>query len=194
MLNLDLNPCQKTQCWGACHILQVHDVGAYLAGGALFGDECFSHLCSMCVVFPTCCYISMHWYEPTLLLNNAIYVEKEQVKVEEGCLEKIMELSGGDMRRAVTFLQSCFQLSGGTQLNLPITIDIVVDISGDVRLFWFCNLVLGRCSAIFEIYASLFLMYRFPRTWWKHYLLQLNLISLMRCKRMCMILLRMGIR
>lgn len=39
-----------------------------------------------------------------------------------------MNASGGDMRKAVTFLQSSHQLSGGA----PITVQTVTDISGQV--------------------------------------------------------------
>jgi hypothetical protein len=49
-----------------------------------------------------------------------------------------MELSGGDMRRAVTFLQSCYQLCGGSSINGTVTTDIVVDISGEVINLTYC--------------------------------------------------------
>lgn len=42
-----------------------------------------------------------------------------------------MEVSGGDMRKAVTYLQTCHQLSDGN----AITLDDVVDISGKVIPF-----------------------------------------------------------
>ena len=71
----------------------------------------------------------------------------EHVNCAPGALEKIMDVSGGDMRRAVTFLQSCSQLCGsgvddsatamdtdtGIGASAPeITTDIVVDISGEI--------------------------------------------------------------
>ena len=40
----------------------------------------------------------------------------------------ILKTSGGDMRKAVTCLQSCRQLCG----DAPITADVVIDISGQV--------------------------------------------------------------
>ena len=55
--------------------------------------------------------------------------EQEGVRLGEGALDTILETSGGDMRKAVTFLQSSHQLSGGQ----PITHEMVVDISGMVR-------------------------------------------------------------
>ena len=54
----------------------------------------------------------------------------ETVLLASGALSAIMTASGGDMRKAVTFLQSSHQLSAGS----PVTIDIVTDISGQVRL------------------------------------------------------------
>ena len=43
----------------------------------------------------------------------------------------IMKTSGGDMRKAVTYLQSSHQLSG----KAPISIETVIDISGQVVFF-----------------------------------------------------------
>ena len=54
----------------------------------------------------------------------------EAVALAKGALDAIMCASGGDMRKAVTFLQSSHQLSAGT----PVTVAIVADISGEV--FW----------------------------------------------------------
>ena len=54
----------------------------------------------------------------------------EAVALANGALDAIMCASGGDMRKAVTFLQSSHQLSAGTL----VTIAIVADISGEVGL------------------------------------------------------------
>mmetsp|Transcript_24523 Transcript_24523/g.23535 ORF Transcript_24523/g.23535 Transcript_24523/m.23535 type:complete len:363 (+) Transcript_24523:96-1184(+) len=54
--------------------------------------------------------------------------EVETVRLAEGALSAIMTASGGDMRKAVTFLQSAHQLSLGS----AVTVDIVTDISGQV--------------------------------------------------------------
>ena len=54
----------------------------------------------------------------------------EAVALANGALDAIMCASGGDMRKAVTFLQSSHQLSAGTL----VTIAIVSDISGEVGL------------------------------------------------------------
>eukprot|EP01035_Chromulina_nebulosa_P028304 gene28304-37354_t len=54
---------------------------------------------------------------------------KEHVQIDEVTMSLILKTSGGDMRKAVTYLQSSHQLSG----NAPITIDTVVDISGQVH-------------------------------------------------------------
>ena len=53
----------------------------------------------------------------------------ETVVLASGALSAIMTASGGDMRKAVTFLQSSHQLSAGT----AVTTDIVTDISGQVN-------------------------------------------------------------
>jgi replication factor C subunit 2/4 len=52
----------------------------------------------------------------------------ENVLLDNGALNAIMTASGGDMRKAVTFLQSAHQLSGGAQ----VTPNMVADISGQV--------------------------------------------------------------
>ena len=48
--------------------------------------------------------------------------------MENGTLSAIIAASGGDMRKAVTFLQSSHQLSGG----VPVSVKMVTDISGQV--------------------------------------------------------------
>ena len=55
--------------------------------------------------------------------------EMETVLLAADALSAIMEASGGDMRKAVTFLQSSHQLSAGS----PVITSIVTDISGQVR-------------------------------------------------------------
>ena len=64
--------------------------------------------------------------------------EMETVTLAADALSAIMEASGGDMRKAVTFLQSSHQLSAGS----PVTTSIVTDISGQVRnsVMRFCDI------------------------------------------------------
>lgn len=52
----------------------------------------------------------------------------EGVELEEGTLNVILTASGGDMRKAVTYLQSAHQLSAGGS----VTSDLIIDISGQV--------------------------------------------------------------
>ncbi len=52
----------------------------------------------------------------------------ENVRLAPGSLDAILHASGGDMRKAVTYLQSAHQLSGGNE----VTSEMVVDISGQV--------------------------------------------------------------
>lgn len=68
---------------------------------------------------------------------------KENVQLAEGTLEAIMKAAKGDMRKSVTFLQSCHQLSHGQP---TITVDMVVDITGQVNSF--------ICSCVFITAAS----------------------------------------
>ena len=53
----------------------------------------------------------------------------EGIQLSEITLETILRASNGDMRKAVTFLQSAHQLSGGKS---TIPAEVVVDISGQV--------------------------------------------------------------
>lgn len=52
----------------------------------------------------------------------------ENVRLQEGALEQLMRASGGDMRKALTFLQSCRQLSG----EQPVSAEVVTDVSGQM--------------------------------------------------------------
>lgn len=54
---------------------------------------------------------------------------KENVTVEDATLDELLSTSGGDMRKAVTFLQSCHQLTNGKASISPA---MVVDVSGKV--------------------------------------------------------------
>lgn len=56
-------------------------------------------------------------------------VEKESVQLGDGALDTIMKVSEGDMRKAVTFLQSAHELAGK---NNTVSSDIVLDVSGQV--------------------------------------------------------------
>lgn len=57
-----------------------------------------------------------------------VVAASENVELQPGCLDAIMKVSAGDMRKAVTYLQTCHQLSGGA----PISMEDIVDISGQV--------------------------------------------------------------
>lgn len=61
----------------------------------------------------------------------------ENVSYEEGVLEKILDISQGDLRKAITFLQSASKLhsvdaNGDTDMNLQITLSSVQEIAGVV--------------------------------------------------------------
>lgn len=53
----------------------------------------------------------------------------EKVSVDDDVYEAVVEISGGDLRRAITMLQSCYRLKGG-QIN--ITKSDILEISGYV--------------------------------------------------------------
>lgn len=55
--------------------------------------------------------------------------DNEKVKVDGGALKAVMQVSGGDMRRAITILQSCYRLKGN---NHEITKEDIYEISGVV--------------------------------------------------------------
>lgn len=54
----------------------------------------------------------------------------EHVIFDQGAMEKLMAITNGDMRRAITLLQTCHQLCQ----NSPITMEVVVDIGGHVLI------------------------------------------------------------
>jgi replication factor C subunit 2/4 len=56
----------------------------------------------------------------------------ENIAMNEDVMNCVLECANGDMRRAVTLLQSAKQLSGGA--TTKITKDMVVDIAGKVTL------------------------------------------------------------
>lgn len=53
--------------------------------------------------------------------------ENEEVACDEATLKALVETSGGDMRRAITCLQSCAKLRGK---NIPIEINDVLEVTG----------------------------------------------------------------
>jgi len=64
------------------------------------------------------------------MMERMLHIAKcENVLLGDGALDTILTVSEGDMRKAVTFLQSSHQLSGGVE---AITSDLVIDISGQV--------------------------------------------------------------
>jgi replication factor C subunit 2/4 len=67
----------------------------------------------------------------------------EGIQLTEATLEAILQASNGDMRKAVTFLQSAYQLSGGRSTISP---DVVIDISG--RVSYILHLYLFICMLL----------------------------------------------
>lgn len=54
--------------------------------------------------------------------------DEEKVQIDEDVFDIIVDISGGDMRRAITTLQSCFRLKTGANAN--ITKQDIFEISG----------------------------------------------------------------
>jgi hypothetical protein len=68
-----------------------------------------------------------------LLLNiKCCHVDCERVQLGDGALSTIMETSCGDMRKAVTYLQSSHQLSGKGNV---VTSECVLEITGQVYVY-----------------------------------------------------------
>lgn len=58
--------------------------------------------------------------------------ETEKVRIEEEALKDIIEISGGDMRKAITTLQSCYRLKCGSDSSHEITHEDILEMSGIV--------------------------------------------------------------
>lgn len=65
--------------------------------------------------------------EDKIIERLRLICEQESVSVEEDVYATIVQVSGGDMRRAITTLQSCYRLKGG---NVIVTKDDILEISG----------------------------------------------------------------
>ncbi|RXK35234.1 replication factor C subunit 2/4 [Tremella mesenterica] len=59
-------------------------------------------------------------------------VKAEGVDIEDGVLDRILELAGGDLRKAITFLQTAQRLHGATSPPTPISAMSIHEISGVV--------------------------------------------------------------
>ncbi|CAH0557479.1 unnamed protein product [Brassicogethes aeneus] len=65
-----------------------------------------------------------------MIFERLTYICKEEnVICEDVTLNKLVETSGGDMRRAITCLQSCAKLKGK---GVPISIDNIIEVTGVV--------------------------------------------------------------
>lgn len=59
--------------------------------------------------------------------------DEEKLKIEDDALKSIVDVSGGDMRKAITTLQSCYRLKCGTDSLLKddlITLKDILEMSG----------------------------------------------------------------
>ncbi|RYH32483.1 hypothetical protein EON65_00460 [archaeon] len=67
---------------------------------------------------------------PCFLTDRIIDADKESAKLDEKAVDAILLASNGDMRKAVTYLQSCHQLT--INMHAAIDEDMVLDITGKV--------------------------------------------------------------
>ncbi|GLV41549.1 uncharacterized protein CBL_06778 [Carabus blaptoides fortunei] len=65
--------------------------------------------------------------ESMILERLEFICKKEEVQCSAECLNTLVRTSGGDMRRAITCLQSCSRLKGK---HVPVSIDDVIEITG----------------------------------------------------------------
>lgn len=61
------------------------------------------------------------------MFRLSLICKEENVKCEDATLEALVQTSGGDMRRAITCLQSCAHLRGK---DCPISIEDVYEVTG----------------------------------------------------------------
>ncbi|KAL3272464.1 hypothetical protein HHI36_013943 [Cryptolaemus montrouzieri] len=64
--------------------------------------------------------------------------KEEGILCEEDTLKTLVEASGGDMRRAITCLQSCSKLHG---TGVPINIETVLEVTGIVPQKWLTDFI-----------------------------------------------------
>lgn len=69
--------------------------------------------------------------EAKIIERLRLICEEENVKVEDDVFQTVVDVSGGDMRRAITMLQSCYRLIGGSE---PITSVDILEISGFIPI------------------------------------------------------------
>lgn len=66
----------------------------------------------------------------SMVARLTFIAEQERMRMGEGVLDVLMQACGGDMRKAVGFLQSAHDLSGGG--SALVTADMVHDVSGQI--------------------------------------------------------------
>lgn len=75
--------------------------------------------------------------------------EEEKLKIEDDALKSIVDISGGDMRKAITTLQSCYRLKCGTDSLLDdnlITLRDILEMSGFVPEHYLAQFI-GICRS-----------------------------------------------
>lgn len=88
--------------------------------------------------------------ESMILERLQFICKKEEVQCSEECLNALVRTSGGDMRRAITCLQSCLRLKGK---NVPVSIDDVIEITG-VHLGYLSLNLYDKIRISFRLYLK----------------------------------------
>jgi DNA polymerase III delta prime subunit len=82
-----------------------------------------------------------------MILERLSFICKEEnVKCDDKTLNTLVEMSGGDMRKAITSLQSCAKLKGSGN---PISIENVLEVTGVGFIYlFFKSMCLKYCFLI----------------------------------------------
>ncbi|KAL1122765.1 hypothetical protein AAG570_003092 [Ranatra chinensis] len=99
-----------------------------------------------CIIPPLTSRCSKFRFKPlgeAALKSRLEYICREEgVEAEKGAVSALVEASGGDLRTAITWLQSCARLEGG----LKVTVQGVFQVSGRLPSEWVVN-ALATCAS-----------------------------------------------
>lgn len=107
-----------------------------------------------CIIQPLTSRCSKFRFKPlaenTMLTRLQYICEQESVQCDFKALESLVETSGGDMRRAITCLQSCARLKGGEK----VVNDDVLEVTGVIPNIWIEKLLKIDTFQVLEKYIE----------------------------------------
>ncbi|KAL1461796.1 hypothetical protein WDU94_013667 [Cyamophila willieti] len=107
-----------------------------------------------CIIQPLTSRCSKFRFKPlaesTMMTRLQYICQEESVKCDFKALETLVETSGGDMRRAITCLQSCARLKGGD----GIVNDDVLEVTGVIPNIWIEKLLHVDSFQVLEKYIE----------------------------------------